>query len=211
MVARKDFPAKDLKELIAWFKANPGKATAGMIGSGGIGFSGALTILFIGLKLGKVIDWSWWWVLSPIWIPVAAYLDSRCRLHRTFYYRRLYDWNCSCYRFDKEFAKMKEPIPIGKRFKRLVILSYVGVSKNMHRVVLCKCDCGNEYEAFYHRLKSGITRSCGCEKTHIDFRGEFISRAAFAVMCGITKNTLGQRKFRGWTLEEIYAGKRGRK
>ena len=36
MVARKDFPAKDLKELIAWFKANPGKATAGMIGSGGI-------------------------------------------------------------------------------------------------------------------------------------------------------------------------------
>jgi tripartite-type tricarboxylate transporter receptor subunit TctC len=35
-VARKDFPAKDLKELIAWFKANPGKATAGMVGSGGI-------------------------------------------------------------------------------------------------------------------------------------------------------------------------------
>ena len=36
--------------------------------SGGIGFGGALTILFIGLKLGEVIDWSWWWVLSPIWI-----------------------------------------------------------------------------------------------------------------------------------------------
>jgi tripartite-type tricarboxylate transporter receptor subunit TctC len=36
MVARKDFPAKDLKELIAWLKANPGKATAGMVGSGGI-------------------------------------------------------------------------------------------------------------------------------------------------------------------------------
>src|SRR5512133_1284232 len=36
MVARKDFPAKDLKELIAWLKVNPGKATAGMIGSGGI-------------------------------------------------------------------------------------------------------------------------------------------------------------------------------
>lgn len=36
--------------------------------SSGVGFAGMLTILFIGLKLGKVIDWSWWWVLSPLWI-----------------------------------------------------------------------------------------------------------------------------------------------
>ena len=35
----------------------------------GGGFTGLLTILFIGLKLTKYIDWSWWWVLSPIWIP----------------------------------------------------------------------------------------------------------------------------------------------
>lgn len=35
---------------------------------GGIGFVGLLTILFIGLKLTGTIDWSWWWVLSPIWI-----------------------------------------------------------------------------------------------------------------------------------------------
>ena len=39
--------------------------------SGGIGFTGALTILFIGLKLGHVINWSWWWVLSPIWISAS--------------------------------------------------------------------------------------------------------------------------------------------
>jgi hypothetical protein len=38
--------------------------------SGGIGFTGLLTITFIVLKLCKVIDWSWWWVLSPIWIIV---------------------------------------------------------------------------------------------------------------------------------------------
>lgn len=37
-------------------------------GSSGLGFGGALTLLFIGLKLGHVIDWSWWWVLSPGWI-----------------------------------------------------------------------------------------------------------------------------------------------
>ena len=36
--------------------------------SGGIGFVGLLTLLFIGLKLTDYIDWSWWWVLSPIWI-----------------------------------------------------------------------------------------------------------------------------------------------
>jgi hypothetical protein len=36
--------------------------------SGGIGFTGLLTILFIALKLARVIDWSWWWVLSPLWI-----------------------------------------------------------------------------------------------------------------------------------------------
>lgn len=39
--------------------------------SGGIGFCGFLALLFIGLKLCGVISWSWLWVLSPIWIPVA--------------------------------------------------------------------------------------------------------------------------------------------
>jgi hypothetical protein len=38
--------------------------------SGGIGFTGLLTILFIALKLTGYIAWSWWWVLSPIWISL---------------------------------------------------------------------------------------------------------------------------------------------
>lgn len=37
--------------------------------SGGIGFFGILTIVFIVLKLMNVITWSWVWVLSPIWLP----------------------------------------------------------------------------------------------------------------------------------------------
>ena len=37
----------------------------------GIGFCGLLTIVFIVLKLIGVIDWSWLWVLSPVWIPFA--------------------------------------------------------------------------------------------------------------------------------------------
>jgi len=39
--------------------------------SGGIGFCGLLTIVFIVLKLTKVISWSWLWVLAPSWIPLA--------------------------------------------------------------------------------------------------------------------------------------------
>lgn len=36
--------------------------------SGGIGFPGLLTVLFIGLKLTGHITWPWVWVLSPLWI-----------------------------------------------------------------------------------------------------------------------------------------------
>jgi len=42
--------------------------------SGGIGFTGLLTLLFIGLKLGGIIAWSWWWVLSPMWITLVVLL-----------------------------------------------------------------------------------------------------------------------------------------
>lgn len=38
--------------------------------SSGVGFTGLLTVAFIVLKLTKVIDWSWWWVLSPVWISI---------------------------------------------------------------------------------------------------------------------------------------------
>lgn len=38
---------------------------------GGIGFVGLLTIAFIILKLCGVINWSWWWVLSPLWISAG--------------------------------------------------------------------------------------------------------------------------------------------
>jgi hypothetical protein len=42
--------------------------------SGGIGFTGLLTIVFIVLKLIGVINWSWLWVLSPLWIGFAIVL-----------------------------------------------------------------------------------------------------------------------------------------
>ena len=38
--------------------------------NGGIGLVGLLTIVFTVLKLARVITWSWWWVLSPMWISI---------------------------------------------------------------------------------------------------------------------------------------------
>jgi hypothetical protein len=34
-----------------------------------IGFLNTLTIVFVVLKLCKVITWSWWWILAPTWMP----------------------------------------------------------------------------------------------------------------------------------------------
>jgi hypothetical protein len=39
-----------------------------------IGFGGLLTLLLIAAKLWGQIDWSWWWVCSPLWAPTAAFI-----------------------------------------------------------------------------------------------------------------------------------------
>lgn len=44
------------------------------IAKGGINFLEALLLVFIILKLCKIINWSWWWVLSPMWIPIGLWL-----------------------------------------------------------------------------------------------------------------------------------------
>lgn len=38
----------------------------------GIGFFNALTLIFIVLKLTKVISWSWVWVLAPTWLSLVV-------------------------------------------------------------------------------------------------------------------------------------------
>lgn len=37
----------------------------------GVGLPTILFVVFLVLKLTGNIDWSWWWVTSPLWIPVA--------------------------------------------------------------------------------------------------------------------------------------------
>lgn len=41
-------------------------------GGGGVGLVTLLTIVFITLKLTNYITWSWWWVLSPLWISFVV-------------------------------------------------------------------------------------------------------------------------------------------
>ena len=41
---------------------------------GGTSFLNLLFLTFLVLKLTKVIDWSWWWVTAPLWIPVGIVL-----------------------------------------------------------------------------------------------------------------------------------------
>ena len=51
---------------------NKFKEILNKLGNESNGSNGALSILliaFVILKLCHVIDWSWWWILSPLWIP----------------------------------------------------------------------------------------------------------------------------------------------
>ena len=45
-----------------------------VVHGGGIGFFGMLGIVFITLKLMGYIEWSWLWVLAPLWIPLIGAL-----------------------------------------------------------------------------------------------------------------------------------------
>ena len=40
--------------------------------SNGMGIGMVLFIVFLVLKLTGTIDWNWWWVTSPLWIPFVA-------------------------------------------------------------------------------------------------------------------------------------------
>lgn len=58
--------------------------------------SSTVFIVFLVLKLCKVINWSWWWIISPIWISAGVYIltvtviaiiCTLCRVKNTGYYR----------------------------------------------------------------------------------------------------------------------------
>ena len=53
------------------------ETASGQETSQGIGLAGIVFIIFLVLKLaeiGQVARWSWWWVTSPLWLPIMAML-----------------------------------------------------------------------------------------------------------------------------------------
>ena len=40
----------------------------------GVSFLSISFLVFLVLKLTNVIDWSWWWVTAPLWIPIIIFL-----------------------------------------------------------------------------------------------------------------------------------------
>lgn len=43
---------------------------------GGVSLATVLLVIFLVLKLTGLIDWSWLWVLSPLWIPIALGIST---------------------------------------------------------------------------------------------------------------------------------------
>jgi len=70
----------------------------------------------------------------------------------------------------------------GQQFGRLLVLGRAGYEKSGTIKWLCKCDCGKTVVVRGHRLRKGITRSCGCyasevaAKTHGEPHGQSKSR-----------------------------------
>ena len=54
-------------------------------GSKGLGFTGALQIVFIVLKLLGKINWSWLWVLSPTWISLILAIVIVAIFHKVMF------------------------------------------------------------------------------------------------------------------------------
>ena len=47
------------------------ESSKSIVSIGGTGFFNSLFLVFLVLKLVKVIDWSWWWVTAPLWGPLS--------------------------------------------------------------------------------------------------------------------------------------------
>lgn len=56
---------------------------------------------------------------------------------------------------------------VGKRFGRLTVIKYAGVSKNRQTLYECLCDCGNTVIKDRNKLLTGHNQSCGCLKAEM--------------------------------------------
>ena len=59
----------------------------------GVSFLSILFLVFLVLKLTNVIDWSWWWVTAPLWIPIIIFLVFVAGLYAFYQILKYYNKN----------------------------------------------------------------------------------------------------------------------
>lgn len=69
--------------------------------------------------------------------------------------------SCGCLNNDNRRGKIKNPLQIGQRFSRLVVIGEGFVEKEAATYPV-RCDCGTEKSVRKQALVSGATQSCGC-------------------------------------------------
>ena len=70
----------------------------------GLGLGTVLFLIFLVLKLCNVIDWSWWWVTSPLWISASLYVLILVGVF-IYYYRQETAWERSLKKRRKKNGK----------------------------------------------------------------------------------------------------------
>lgn len=106
-------------------------------------------------------------------------------------------------------------IQIGKKYGRLLILSYAGINKFKNRMYNCICDCGKEITVRLTSMKSGHSTSCGCyiaectKERFIKPEGEASFNALYGSYRKSAKNrnhefTLSKDEFREITLQDCF-------
>lgn len=84
--------------------------------SGGIGLTGATFIVFLVLKLTDTIDWSWWWVTSPLWGAPSIIVAVIIVYYSVVWFYRLATW--------KRYLKYKELLRQGLNERGALKYSY---------------------------------------------------------------------------------------
>lgn len=77
-------------------KHESGAASVG----GGVSLATVLFLIFLVLKFVGVIDWSWWWVTSPLWISVLLFIAALLIIFIVFLIIALVEY-CSTKRREK--------------------------------------------------------------------------------------------------------------
>lgn len=97
---------------------------------------------------------------------------------------------------------------IGKRFGRLTVIEFAGVSKNRKTTWICKCDCGQITKPIVgSNLRSGSVKSCGCLRDELNAENAKYNHKKYKRLYGIWHG-MKERCF--WTKYKQYKDYGGR-